>query len=575
MRKSRKSNLPAGRQGNRGVFFDFLEVVDFLDFFPPNKIAQVFNLCYNDQIISTSMHILVAIGLIVIAVVLVRVWTGVLNISSVENESLADVEKKHPYLPTVSAIAIGVAITAVLIGLSLTFGQGGALANLVQSNATKRTVIAFLLIVGFGAFDQWRWKGGKDRYEYFFAFVLGTVVTWILIGFKRALFETGVQQDPFIMALGVVCVVVGWKFLFGPWNANIKATVLGTFVFWIAYAILRHKTPDELLATGIAAICAFVPVIIWCKLFLSYHRQRISVVLLALFAGMLSTVPILFYHELMNRGIELNFFVFKIVPVSFGSAAQQFVTGTAFTGVGTVPAAVLGTLLTYLIVGFIEEVSKFWVLRHGATQFFRSIDDTLQLAIVVAIGFAFAENLVNPVYFVGFVQNYLLAAGGPQWASFIANVIGRSVLTIMVHILSTGVLGYFFGLAFFSSPLLRDQFAKGNVHPVLQWLHRTLRLKAEVIYSRYKIAQGLVAAIVIHGIFDFIVSLPEILPGNPRTIGALLHLAPTSFLQDISLTMVPAIVYVVGGCWLLLYLFARKEDMKEYGAIMESQTFVS
>jgi hypothetical protein len=412
----------------------------------------------------------------------------------------------------------------------------------------------FLLIVAFGIFEQWRWKGDKDRYKYFFAFVLGTVVTWILIGFKRALFETTAQQDPFIMALGVVCVVVGWKFLFGPWNANVKATVLGTFVFWVAYAILRHKTNEELIATAIAAVMALIPAAIWCKLFLSYHRQRLSIVMLAFFAGMLSTVPILFYHQLMIRGVELNFFVFKIVPISFGGAAQQFVSDTVLSGGGTLKAA---------------------VLRHSSAEFFRSIDDTLQLAVVVAIGFAFAENLVNPVYFVGFVRNFLLGPDGPQWAPLIGNVVGRSILTSMVHILSTGVLGYFFGLAFFSSPLLRDQFAQGKVHPVVQWVHRVLQLKAEAIYSQYKMAQGIIAAIVLHGVFDFIVSLPEVLPGNPQTVGAVLGLAENSFLQGVSITMPPALLYVVGGCWLLIYLFAKKEDMKEYGAVVQSQTFVN
>ena len=38
----------------------------------------------------------------------------------------------------------------------------------------------------------------------------------------------------------------------------------------------------------------------------------------------------------------------------------------------------------------------------------------LEVAIVVAIGFAFAENLLNPNYFVGFVQSYLLGGGGPH-----------------------------------------------------------------------------------------------------------------------------------------------------------------
>lgn len=524
------------------------------------------------------MTIPIIIGVVVVAFILIRIWTGAMNISSVDTQSLAEVENKHPYLPSVKVMVGAVAATAIVVFLSMQYGKGSTLlSSVVDQSTAYRSLFVFLVIIAFGIFDQARWHGAKDRYRYFFAFVLGTVVTWILIAFKRAIFETGVQQDPFLVALGVVCVVVSWRFLFGPWSASIKATVLGTFVFWIAYAILRHATGEVLFATTLAALVAVVPVIIWCKLFLSYHRQRLSIVFLAFFAGMLSTAPILFYNDLMTHSIQLNFFLFKVVPLSFGTSANAFVKTTLLDGVGlkSTLAIVLTTLVTYLIVGIIEEISKYWVLRHSSKSFFRSVDDAMQLAIIVAIGFAFAENLVNPTYFVGFVRNYLIHPQTPMWGAFIGNVIGRAVLTNMVHILSTGVLGYFFGLAYFASPLLRDQFAQGNVHPVINWIRKLLDLRTEAVYGRFQMALGIGAAVLLHGAFDFTVSLPDVLPGNPASIGALIGAEQSSFLSGIAITLVPAVLYVVGGLWLLVYLFARKEDMKEFGSIIETQTFMN
>lgn len=523
------------------------------------------------------MTIPIIIGVAVIAFILIRVWTGAMNVSSIDTQSLADVENKHPYLPSITVMIGAVLVTGAVIFLSMYYGKGSLFSGLLDQSVAYRSLFVFLAIVAFGIFDQTRWHGSKDRYRYFFAFVLGTVVTWILIAFKRALFETGIQQDPFLVALGVVCVVLGWRFLFGPWSASIKATVLGTFIFWVAYAMLRGKSAEILIATGLAAIVAMVPVVVWCKLFLSYHRQRLSIVFLAFFAGMLSTAPILFYHELMTRSLQLNFFLFKIVPLSFGSSSSAFVKTTLLDGspVKTTLSILLTTLVTYLIVGVIEEVSKYWVLRHSSKSFFRSIDDAMQLAIIVAIGFAFAENLVNPSYFVGFVRNYLIRPVDPMWGVFIGNVVGRSVLTNMVHILSTGVLGYFFGLAFFASPLLRDQFAQGNVHPVINFIRKLLDLKTEAVYGRFQMALGLTASVVLHGLFDFTVSLPDVLPGNPSSIGALVGAEQNSFLSGVAITLVPAVLYVVGGLWLLVYLFARKEDMKEFGTVVESQTFIS
>ncbi len=519
--------------------------------------------------------LLVIIGAIGLAIILIRVWTGAMNVQTIEDVSLAHIEKRHPYLPKLGAIVISVVIAGVLFALSLLYGKNTSLQSLTGSSATYRTLFVFLAIVAFGMFDQRRWHGKKDRYKYFYAFVLGTLVTWILIAFKRAFFETGVGQDPFLMALGITCVVIGWRFLFGPWSASIKATVLGTFLFWVAYAILRYETRVELLATAIAACIAILPVIVWCRLFLSYHKERFSIVLLAFFAGMLSTVPILFYNELMIRGIELNFFLFRVIPVSFGGSSEQFVSESIFRGMSGNTPIVLSTLITYLIVGIIEEISKFWVLRHSSREFFRSIDDTLQLAIIVAIGFAFAENLANPTYFVKFVTDYLIESPTPQWGPLIGSVFGRGILTMMVHILSTGVLGYYFGLAFFASPLLRQQFESGRTHPIVFALHRMLNLRTEMLFARVQMAKGLVYAILLHGVFDFIVTLPEVLPGRPSTIGALFSMQPQHVLSQVAITLIPSLLYVVGGFWLLSVLFTREEDMKEFGNVVEAQSFVS
>jgi hypothetical protein len=137
-----------------------------------------------------------------------------------------------------------------------------------------------------------------------------------------------------------------------------------------------------------------------------------------------------------------------------------------------------------------------------------------------------------------------------------------------------GVLGYFFGLAFFASPLIRDQFAQGNVHPVINAVRKLLDLRTEAVYSKFQMIVGLTVSIILHGLFDFTVTLPDVLPGNPATIGALIGADQHSFLNGIAITLVPAVLYVVGGLWLLVYLFARKEDMKEFGTVVETQAFV-
>lgn len=523
------------------------------------------------------MSFLILLSLLaVVSVLLIRVWTGVMRRALIEEESLAAIEKQHPYLPGTTAIVISALVGGVLFYLALKFGTKTSLQSLWGKSAVIRTIIVFCTILAFGFFDRLEWKSSNDRFQYFYAFVLGTVVSWILIAAKRALFETGLGDNPFLLALGFVCLVLGWKFLFSSWKPSIKVTVLGSFLFWVSYVILRAKEPDELLATSIAAAIALVPVAVWCSLFLRYHKERFSIVLLAFFAGMLSTVPILFYYQLTGNGTDLNFFFFRISPESFGVTSGDFVKSVS-TGAETgLTVLLLGAFVRYMLVGVIEELSKFWVLQKSGKQIFRSVDDAMQLAIIVALGFAFAENIVNPTYFVSFVEDYLLTPDTPQWGPLFAGVLGRGVLTIMVHVLSTGVLGYYFGLAFFAPPLLRDRFERGKIHPILYALHRMLGIRTETLYARMQLTIGLILAILLHGMFDFIVTIPSLLPGNPQTLGDIFFPdAEAGVLHSVSITLVPSLFYIVGGFWLLTSLFERSEDMKERGSRSDVQTFVT
>lgn len=106
-------------------------------------------------------------------------------------------------------------------------------------------------------------------------------------------------------------------------------------------------------------------------------------------------------------------------------------------------------------------------------------------------------------------------------------------------------------------------------------IHRMLSVRTEAVFSKTQLVTGILLAIVLHGCFDFIVSLPDVLPNHPATLGALLEMPPSSFLYGIGITVIPSLLYVVGGFWLLTYLFERKEDMKEFGAVVDSQSFVS
>lgn len=518
----------------------------------------------------SASTIMLVVMFIIISAVLVRIWVGIMHHSSVQHDPIDTLEarKKSPYLPSFTTIVTTVICTAGLFILSLK--TMGGIAPFHGPNAQSNAAIFFGCIGILSIFAEFIWPKAK---HYVFAFSIGTVVSFILIGFYYMLFDRTVQQDPFFMALGIASVVMTWRFLFGPWRPKVKATVLGTFIFWFALHILAKETPSErsahLLATGVA----FIPAVIWCMMFLKEHKQRLSLVILMFFAGMLSTAPILFYDAMVRYNVELQFFLFKISPENFTRSSNAFVTGN-LVGVSGMKSTLVATLISFMIVGLIEEFSKFWVLKKSGRRFFSSIDDVLQLGIIVAIGFAFAENVLNPSYFQSFVRSYLINPEVPQWGAFMGNVIGRAILTNMVHILSTGVLAYFYGKTLFAGPLLEEEHKAGKIHPIPYALHRILRLPEKLVFRRENMILGMFSAVALHGMFNFLVTLPDLLPGNPRTVGDLFASNPDSPLHYIALLIVPSMFYVVGGFWILSILFYKKECMKERGVLVQTDQFI-
>lgn len=399
-----------------------------------------------------------------------------------------------------------------------------------------------------------------------FAAILGTSLSFGLIRSSHLFLASDAINNPFAAAAVVLLAVIGWRMLFGPWDVQIKLTLLGSFLFWITLRLLQGSTGDDLTIRIIAAITAMIPAGVWCHLFLKYHRENLSRVLLLFFAGMLSTVPILFYDALVRRGVELQFFFFRIKPESFSDVSQSFLS--SYTMGSGVSMTIAVTLLSFVFVALIEEVSKYWVLSHSGRQCFHSIDDVMQLSIMAAIGFAFAENIVNPVYFTSFVRDYLFHGSAPDFGAFAGNVMGRSVLTSMVHILSTGVMGYFLGLSIFASPILAEMHAAKRSHLILSAIHRMLFLPEVSIFRVQMLTTGLLCAVTLHGLFNFLVTLPDILPGNPQSVADLLGKGTPSFFGNIPLLLVPALLYVVGGFWLLTSLFTRKQNMIERGHLV-------
>ena len=122
----------------------------------------------------------------------------------------------------------------------------------------------------------------------------------------------------------------------------------------------------------------------------------------------------------------------------------------------SLPAAVY---LTFVVVGLTEESGKFFVVRRSMynSRFFEEPSDGLIYSAAAALGFASLENIV-----------YLLSFG---WEVILV----RGLVSNLAHVLFASLWGY---------PLA---------------LH-----KLGIIKARYIVWLGLIAAMIAHGIFDFL-----------------------------------------------------------------------
>ena len=129
-----------------------------------------------------------------------------------------------------------------------------------------------------------------------------------------------------------------------------------------------------------------------------------------------------------------------------------------------------------LFLTIIEEYIKHLIVRFVDDKKLKDIDDAITLSITVGLAFAFLETL----FYAFSTQDLHL-------------MFYRSFLSIPIHLVASGIFGYFYGLAHFSQPIA------GRKKPLhLHIFHRIMTLKKETVYREEKMVEGLTLAVLFH-----------------------------------------------------------------------------
>lgn len=276
---------------------------------------------------------------------------------------------------------------------------------------------------------------------------------------------------------------------------------------------------DQIFQIVGSMLLAAVPALIWGHIFAQKHPSNRKTVARIFIIGALAVFPILIYKFLWNFFPWMNAF-------TFAESYSDDLIG--FSSVLVVP---LSVIITFTIVGIIEEVMKMFSVSLVDNGEIMHIDDAIEFFIIAALGFSFTENIL---YFYN-----IWVTQGPS--DLLLPFLFRSSFSTFAHLLFSGVLGYYYGIAHFASPILQEQLKAKRGHS-LNFFHKLLSIRSTKLFHQEKLAEGLTISIGLHALFNIFLEM------------------------GLTFMIVP---FLVGGYLTLNYLFTIKENHKNYGKLLE------
>jgi len=127
---------------------------------------------------------------------------------------------------------------------------------------------------------------------------------------------------------------------------------------------------------------ALIPAIIWGVLFYLKRPENRKLSTWTFLAGAISVFPILLYKLSWQYFPSLN--AFRLAE----NYKYDFIGFTNFT---VLP---LSIIITFMLVGIIEEIMKYVAVKVGNSDNLLTVDDAIMFFIIAALGFSFTENIL-------------------------------------------------------------------------------------------------------------------------------------------------------------------------------------
>ncbi len=262
-------------------------------------------------------------------------------------------------------------------------------------------------------------------------------------------------------------------------------------------------------------LLACVPALIWGYIFYAKQPEKRSVTAITFVIGGLAVIPILFYK-----------FMWQFFPWINAFRLADFYKED-FIGFSNFIVLPLSVIITFMIVGIIEELMKFASVKAVDDDEIICIDDSIEFFVIAALGFSFVENIL---YF----YNIWITQGG---YNLLLPFLFRSSFSTLAHLIFSGILGYYYGVAHFAKPILQKEISDKR-HKGIVWLSKVFHLNKVTLFHEENLFEGMLFAVGLHALFNIFLEM------------------------NLTFMIVP---FLVMGYMSLNYLFDKKENQKEYG----------
>src|SRR5690606_20685117 len=162
-----------------------------------------------------------------------------------------------------------------------------------------------------------------------------------------------------------------------------------------------------------------LPAYVWGYIYYCKNPEDRRLTAIAFIAGLLAVFPILIYKFSWQYFPWINAFNLA-TPYSedlIGLSADLLLP--------------LIVVITFMLVGVIEEIMKLFAAKAIDGKEYRSVDDSIEFFILAALGFSFMENIL---YFYNIWSNQ-------GAANLFLPFLFRSTFSTFAHLLFSGILG--------------------------------------------------------------------------------------------------------------------------------------